>query len=228
MNEQKRMTRKKLLTRALIIAACLMVIAAVTVTCVFAANDWGRNFSTVDKDDNTQIQNPDDDKDDDDHTGGDDQTGGDNDDQSDDDTPTATETTFALPVSDIDIVTGYVFCKDVTLGHYHFHSGLDLAADAGTEVVSCLDGTVESIVVGDRLNGTTVTISHDNGLKTVYSFIDAAEGLEAGQSVERGEVIGTIAEANGAEMALGPHLHFAVYDDGELANPEDYLEIAKK
>ena len=80
----------------------------------------------------------------------------------------------------------------------------------------------------DRLNGTTVTISHDNGLKTVYSFIDAAEGLEAGQSVERGEVIGTIAEANGAEMALGPHLHFAVYDDGELANPEDYLEIAKK
>ena len=226
MNEQKRMTRKKLLTRALIIAACLMVIAAVTVTCVFAANDWGRNFSTVDQDDNNQIQNPGKD-DDDEQTGGGDQTD-DNDDQTDDDKPTATDTTFALPVSDVDIVTGYVFCKDVTLGHYHFHSGLDLAADAGTEVVSCLDGTVESVVVGDRLNGTTVTISHDNGLKTVYSFIDAAEGLEAGQSVERGEVIGTIAEANGAEMALGPHLHFAVYDDGELANPEDYLEIAKK
>ena len=225
MNEQKRMTRKKLLTRALLIAACLMVIAAVTVTCVFAANDWGRNFSTVDQDDNNQIQNPG--KDDDDEQTGGDQTD-DNDDQTDNDKPTATDTTFALPVSDVDIVTGYVFCKDVTLGHYHFHSGLDLAADAGTEVVSCLDGTVESVVVGDRLNGTTVTISHDNGLKTVYSFIDAAEGLKAGQSVERGEVIGTVAEANGAEMALGPHLHFAVYDDGELANPEDYLEIAKK
>ena len=220
------MTRKKLLTRALIIAACLMVIAAVTVTCVFAANDWGRNFSTVDQDDNNQIQNPGKD-DDDEQTGGGDQTD-DNDDQTDDDKPTATDTTFALPVSDVDIVTGYVFCKDVTLGHYHFHSGLDLAADAGTEVVSCLDGTVESVVVGDRLNGTTVTISHDNGLKTVYSFIDAAEGLEAGQSVERGEVIGTVAEANGAEMALGPHLHFAVYEDGELANPEDYLEITEK
>ena len=226
MNEQKRMTRKKLLTRALLIAACLMVIAAVTVTCVFAANDWGRNFSTVDQDDNNQIQNPGKD-DDDEQTGGGDQTD-DNDDQTDDDKPTATDTTFALPVSDVDIVTGYVFCKDVTLGHYHFHSGLDLAADAGTEVVSCLDGTVESVVVGDRLNGTTVTISHDNGLKTVYSFIDAAEGLEAGQSVERGEVIGTVAEANGAEMALGPHLHFAVYEDGELANPEDYLEITEK
>ena len=225
MNEQKRMTRKKLLTRALLIAACLMVIAAVTVTCVFAANDWGRNFSTVDQDDNNQIQNPG--KDDDDEQTGGDQTD-DNDDQTDNDKPTATDTTFALPVSDVDIVTGYVFCKDVTLGHYHFHSGLDLAADAGTEVVSCLDGTVESVVVGDRLNGTTVTISHDNGLKTVYSFIDAAEGLEAGQSVERGEVIGTVAEANGAEMALGPHLHFAVYEDGELANPEDYLEITEK
>lgn len=225
MNEQKRMTRKKLLTRALLIAACLMVIAAVTVTCVFAANDWGRNFSTVDQDDNNQIQNPG--KDDDDEQTGGDQTD-DNDDQTDNDKPTATDTTFALPVSDVDIVTGYVFCKDVTLGHYHFHSGLDLAADAGTEVVSCLDGTVESVVVGDRLNGTTVTISHDNGLKTVYSFIDAAEGLKAGQSVERGEVIGTVAEANGAEMALGPHLHFAVYEDGELANPEDYLEITEK
>lgn len=225
MNEQKRMTRKKLLTRALLIAACLMVIAAVTVTCVFAANDWGRNFSTVDQDDNNQIQNPG--KDDDDEQTGGDQTD-DNDDQTDDDKPIATDTTFALPVSDVDIVTGYVFCKDVTLGHYHFHSGLDLAADAGTQVVSCLDGTVESVVVGDRLNGTTVTISHDNGLKTVYSFIDAAEGLKAGQSVERGEVIGTVAEANGAEMALGPHLHFAVYEDGELANPEDYLEITEK
>lgn len=217
MNEQKRMSRKKLLTRALIIAACLMVIAAVTVTCVFAANDWGRGFSTIDQDDNDEIKNPDDDKDDED----------DNDDD-DDDKPTAGDTTFALPVSDIEVVTGYVFCQDATLGHYHFHSGLDLAAEVGTEVVSCLDGTVESVVVGDRLNGTTVTISHDNGIKTVYSYIDAAEGLKAGQKVERGEVIGKIAEANGAELAIGPHLHFAVYEDGELANPEDFLEITEK
>lgn len=221
MNEQRRMTRKKLLTRALIVSACLMVIAAVTVTCVFAANDWGRNLSTVDQDDKDEIKNPDDDKDED-------NTPDDDDEQDDDDTPTSGETTFALPVSDVDIVTGYVFCKDVTLGHYHFHSGLDFAADAGTEVVSCLDGTIESIVVGDRLDGTTVTIAHDNGLKTVYSYIDAAEGLEAGQSVERGQAIGTVAEANGAELALGPHLHFAVYENGELTNPEDFLEIAEK
>ncbi len=221
MNEQKRMTKRKLIARSLILAACILVIAAVTVTCVFAANDWGRGFQSVDKG-NEDIEQPDDEDDEDD---GQNQTP---DDDDEDDTPTATDDTFALPVSEVEIVTGYVFCKDATLGHYHFHSGLDFAADAGTEVVSCLDGTIESIVEGDRLNGTTVTIAHDNGIKTVYSYIDAAEGLEAGQSIARGEVIGTIAEANGAEFALGPHLHFAIYDDGELANPEDYLEISSK
>lgn len=230
MTEQNSMPRKKVILRALLLGACLLVIAGVTVISVLAANNWGKGMPQLDEGndhiadgnnngDNNDDVTPDDGNDEDDK----DDTAG-----TDDNKPVDAEEGFVLPVENIDIVTGYVFGKDATLGHYHFHSGLDFAAEAGTQVVACLDGTVESIVTGDRLNGTTVTIAHADGIKTVYSYIDAAEGLEVGHTVTRGQAIGTVAQANGAEFALGPHLHFAVYEGETTANPEDFLPITQK
>jgi len=44
--------------------------------------------------------------------------------------------------------------------------GIDFAADAGTNVVAVYDGTIESVTTS-YLQGTTVTIDHGNGLKSV-------------------------------------------------------------
>lgn len=219
MDEQKKKSKRKILTRTLILAACILVIAAITVTIIFAVNDWGRSDIHIDS--GTQL--PDVSGDNGGGNAGTGDSGNQGDSSNDDDTPTSVPDTFLSPVTAVDISTGFDFGKDVTLGHWHFHTGLDLMAEKGTTVMSCLDGKVEKIVTGDYLDGTSVTIAHDNGLKTVYTFIDAKEGLKEGDKVIRGQVIGTVAEANGSEYLLGSHLHFEVYKDGELADPTDYL-----
>lgn len=233
MSEQKKTNRRKILTRTLILAACILVIAAITVTIVFAVNDWGNQDIHIDSGTNQPDNSGD-------GNGGtnDDNNGGNNDDgntgdntgdnNNDDNKPTSNPDEFVSPVAVVDIATGFDFGKDATLGHWHFHTGLDMMAEAGTQVFACLDGTVEKIVVGDQLDGTSVTIAHANGLKTVYTFIDAKEGLKEGDKITRGQVIGTVAEANGSEYLLGSHLHFEVYKNGELADPTDYLSGSEK
>ena len=224
MSEQKKTNKRKILTRTLILAACILVIAAITVTIVLAANNWGRGNMRIDSS-ITKPDSPDGNYGDNPggNTDGDKDKDKDKDKDQDKDKPTSNPNEFASPVAVIDVANGYDFSKDATLGHWHFHTGLDMMAQAGTQVFACLDGTVEKIVTGDYLDGTSVTIAHANGLKTVYTFIDAKSGLKEGDKVTKGESIGTVAEANGSEYLLGSHLHFEVFNNGDWADPTDYL-----
>lgn len=223
MSEEKKTRKKKLLFRYLILAACILVVAAITVTVVFAANDWFRSDipldNVLDKPNNPSNPGNTDDS-------GDDEPG--NDDPGEPEKPTGTETTFALPVTNMNVINVFDFGKDVSLGHWHFHTGLDMAANVGTAVVACLDGTVEEIVLNDKLDGTYVTIQHANGVKTVYSYIDVKEGLKKGDKVKRGEQIGTVSEPDGAEFKQEAHLHFEVIENGEKKDPATFLDIAEK
>ncbi|MDE7162509.1 MAG: M23 family metallopeptidase [Clostridia bacterium] len=227
MSEEKKTRKKKLLFRYLILAACILVVAAITVTVVFAANDWFRSDITIDDVlDKPKPSNP----------GNTDNPGNTEDPghtedpgkPNEPDKPTGNETTFALPVSNPNVINVFDFGKDVSLGHWHFHTGLDMAATAGTAVVACLDGTVSDIVVDDKLDGTTVTIQHANGLKTVYSYIDLKEGLKKGDNIKRGDQIGTVSEPEGAEFKQEAHLHFEVIENGEKKDPAKFLDIAEK
>lgn len=229
MDNEKRTNKRKLLLRYLILAACILLIASVTVISICAANDWFRVdiSDSVDKGDNgNNTQDPDD------NNGGNntdgDNTGGDTGDNSGD-TPTSGDTSWVAPVTDMNVITPFDFVEDVTLKNmWHFHTGLDLAASVGTPVVCCYDGVVESIVTGNELDGNTVTIKHANGVKTVYSFIDVTPSLKAGDSVKKGAKLGTVAESSGKECMLESHLHFEIIENGESANPDKYLDVAIK
>ncbi len=210
--------KKKLLTYYLILGACILLIAAVTVTVIFAVR--GNDDSFQIDDGNGDVidggdQNDDDDNDDDDDG-----------DQPSEDVSSAYE--FIAPVAEMDVINDYTFYYNKTLDCYHYHTGLDMAAEAGTEVKACVDGTVESITTGDLLDGTKIVLSHADGVKTSYFFIDAAEGLEVGDTVKRGDVIGTVAEPTGSEYKEGAHLHFEVSKNGEIADPNEYLDISEK
>ncbi len=211
---QEKNNKKKLLTYYLILGACILLIAAVTVTVIFAVRNNGNSFE-IDNGGTTDDGNQDEDGDDED-----------DDDQPTDDVSSAYE--FIAPVSVMDVINDYTFYYNKTLDCYHYHTGLDMAAEAGTEVVACVDGTVESITVGDLLDGTKVVLSHADGVKTSYYFIDAAEGLEVGDTVKRGDVIGTVAEPAGREYKEGAHLHFEVSKNGETVDPNEYLDISEK
>lgn len=226
MNEQQpKPKNKKLLTYYLILGACILVIAAVAIAVTLSLT-LGKDDMTIDGGNDPTIDGDNDDDTPDDDT----PTGGDNDDDDDDDDAddTGTENTFLMPVTEVNAINSYGFYHNTTLDKYYLHTGIDFAGNAGDEVYATLGGTVESIVTDPILTGTTITIAHDNGLTTTYTFVDAAEGLEAGDRVERGDVIATVAEAMGQEYKDGAHLHFEVYLNGEAVDPETYLEISEK
>lgn len=141
-----------------------------------------------------------------------------------------TEVVFSLPVANATVAQTYSFWYNSTLNRYCLHTGLDFAAEAGTEVTAAYAGTVESITE-DILEGGKVVLSHGDGLYTVYASIDAASGLRVGDTVGQGETIGTVsaaADAMGNEYNEGAHLHFGVFENGESIDPTTYLEIDEK
>ena len=101
---------------------------------------------------------------------------------------------------------------------YEFHSGIDIAADSGTEILCYLDGTVEKRALSSSY-GYYLCIDHGNGLKTLYAHASELFCYE-GDKVKQGQVIGLVGDTG---RATGPHLHFEVYEDGETVNPERYL-----
>ena len=211
MNDQEKKTKnKKLLTYYLILGACILVLAAIAVAVTLSIT---LNKNEVIDDGNDQVTD-----------------GGDNNDdgKDDDSTDTSGDTTFGMPVETVNALNSYGFYHNTTLDKYYLHTGIDFAVAAGDEVYAVQGGTVESIVTDPRLMGTTVTIAHENGLKTVYSFVDAAEGLAAGDKVEKGDVIATVAEPMGQEYKDGAHLHFEIFLNDKAVDPEEYLDIDEK
>lgn len=132
------------------------------------------------------------------------------------------------PVANMNVVNDYGFYHNTTLNWFYEHAGIDFLADAGTDVMAVDAGTVESIYKDDILSGTEIVIAHDDGLKTVYRFVTEVEGLKVGDSVEKGEVIATIAEASGNEYKDGAHLHFEVHKEGVNVDPNVYLTLEEK
>lgn len=212
-DQEQKPKNKKLLTYYLILGACILIIAAIAVAVTLSVTLGGDDMVLDDPDQSV-------DGDDDDNTDGD----GDDDDVED----TAGDTTFLMPVDEVNAVNSYGFYHNTTLDKYYLHTGIDFAGDVGDEVYAALDGTVESITSDPVLMGTTITLSHENGLKTTYTFIDAAEGLAVGDTVEKGDVIATVAEAMGQEYKDGAHLHFEVFLNDEAVDPETYLDIDSK
>ncbi len=214
-SQNNKKSKKKILLYYLILAACLLVIAAVTVTVVFAVNRSKGPDLTID----SGVNPPDDDKDPDDGN-------------KPDDKPTVNPTEFVLPVENANVTVSYEFCENATIKNWSFHKGMDFAGKAGDKVCATLDGKVTKIVSQSSpaalLYGGYVTIEHANGITTTYKFIDVKDGLKEGDTVKRGDAIGTIAKASGIEMAQGEHLHFEVKVNGKYADPDVYLDIIEK
>lgn len=115
-----------------------------------------------------------------------------------------------------------VLAYDETMGDWRTHSGVDISAPVGTEVMAVADGTVAS-VEQDPLMGTTVTIAHADGLESVYANLAEVPAVEAGDGVKVGAVIGSTGTTAAAESARPPHLHLEMRKNGESVDPLSIL-----
>lgn len=90
----------------------------------------------------------------------------------------------------------------------HGHNGVDLANSVGTPVMAAASGKV-IVSKSSGYNGgygTYIVVSHSNGTQTLYAHL-SSDKVSVGQSVEQGQVIGTIGMTG---KTTGPHLHFEV------------------
>ena len=104
---------------------------------------------------------------------------------------------------------------------YHgreLHSGLDMAAPAGTPIRAALGGTVIKSTYHNSLGNYTV-IDHGGGLTTGYAH-QSRRLVSVGDTVEAGEVIGLVGSTGNS---TGAHLHLEVRLNGTLQNPRNYL-----
>lgn len=109
-----------------------------------------------------------------------------------------------------------------TLKQWMTHSGVDVASPKGTEVHAIAAGTVEDVFVDDML-GVTVIISHENGLKSVYSNLAENPPVKIGDKIDSRAVIGCIGDTAIGECAERSHLHFETIVNGTHVDPEGLM-----
>ena len=123
-----------------------------------------------------------------------------------------------------------------------WHEGIDFPADRGTPVRAAASGTVvrvdrdfvdwdaaamnaaleAAIALGytpedtlDRIRGRQVWIDQGRQVVTRYAHLDSVADLQVGETVARGQLIGSVGSSGFEEG--GPHLHF------EVRIGDDYL-----
>lgn len=135
---------------------------------------------------------------------------------------------FIMPVAG-DITFEYAMDKLVyskTLEDWRTHSGIDMAADRGTNVKCAADGVVTEVKTDPRF-GITVIVDHENGLKTVYANLASEDAVVPNQKVKQGDIIGSVGNTALFESVEQTHLHFEVLKDNVNVDPTGYLPVKK-
>ena len=110
-----------------------------------------------------------------------------------------------------------------TLQEWVVHKGIDIKAPRTTIVKAAEEGTVKSIK-NDPRYGLTVIIEHREGYKTIYSNLLTTEFVTEGETVTKGQSIGTVGNSAAFEIADEPHLHFEMLKDDVTVDPTLYLK----
>ena len=131
-------------------------------------------------------------------------------------------------VSPVEGQTVAVYAMDsltynATTRDWRVHNGIDIAAEAGTEVRAAADGEVYTVYEDEQM-GMTVVLRHESGYATKYSSLAEEVAVKPGDTVTAGQAIGTVGNTALMESAVGDHIHFAVTCDGEAINPAGFLK----
>ena len=116
------------------------------------------------------------------------------------------------------VSSSYGWRKDPFTGRKAWHTGVDIAAPAGRNIVATAAGKV--IFAGWNGNyGRCVIIRHQFGYETVYGHLSKIQ-VENGEEVKKETIIGKVGSSG---RSTGPHLHYEVRKYGNVINPWPYL-----
>ena len=111
-----------------------------------------------------------------------------------------------------------------TTRDWRVHNGVDIAADAGTEVCAAADGEVYTVYEDDSM-GYTVVIRHDGGYLTRYASLSQDIPVKSGDAVSAGQVIGYVGNTGNVYSTGGGgyHLHLELRVNRARVNPLAYV-----
>ena len=108
-------------------------------------------------------------------------------------------------------------------GTVSFHSGIDIGAYMGTEVLAASSGTVirtgYHFSYGNYIIMDAGTDPAGRSMRFLYAHLSGF-ACSSGEKVSRGDVIGYVGSTGDS---TGPHLHFEVSLGGETVDPMDYF-----
>lgn len=117
--------------------------------------------------------------------------------------------------------------EEIREGRPHF--GVDYAMEEGTPLGAVMNGIVKKVAdYGDTNAGKTVMLELEDGNMAIYGHLSEF-AVKEGDIVEQGQLIGL---SGNSGFSTGPHLHFAIKENGEFINPSEYepilMEVAGK
>lgn len=129
------------------------------------------------------------------------------------------DSSFRLPLDKNVLTSSFGMRVSPISGKWKFHTGIDMAANAGTNVYSCKSGTVQYTGFNE-VYGNYIILYHQSGMTSVYAHLSKIL-VQKDQIVASGEVIGKVGVTG---ETTGPHLHFEIRVNGTAQNPEQYFE----
>ena len=116
------------------------------------------------------------------------------------------------------ITSNYGYRIHPIQGTRKLHTGMDIGAKTGTDVIASAGGTViMSQYYGGY--GNCIIIDHGGGVSTLYAHMSRLIAKN-GDTVAAGEPIGKVGSTGNS---TGPHLHFEVRINGETKDPKKYV-----
>lgn len=118
------------------------------------------------------------------------------------------------------ITSEYGYRTNPISGEYALHSGIDIAAKEGTDILAAYSGVVKSTGTG-KSSGKYVVLLHSDGSETFYYHCSKIL-VKEDDIVRAGDVIALVGTTG---WSTGPHLHFGVRENGKTVNPRTVLPV---
>lgn len=100
-----------------------------------------------------------------------------------------------------------------------FHTGIDVGAGYGLDIVAAADGVV-TLATTNGGYGKCIIINHGSGITSLYGHCSTLL-VSKGDRVLKGDVI---AKVGSTGVSTGPHLHFEVRENSSTVDPLGYLK----
>jgi peptidoglycan LD-endopeptidase LytH len=118
-------------------------------------------------------------------------------------------TDLAIPVAGVSAAQLVDSFNDVR--GTRLHEAIDIASPAGTAVLAVADGHIAKLFLSKPGGITIYQFDSTETCAFYYAHLERyVDGLQEGQSVTRGEVIGYVGSTGNAHPSA-PHLHFAIF-----------------